>query len=294
MIDKGKKGVCPPLRGNSMTSLRIMFVLMLIIMVVLLATGCVGQGGEGKSAGNVISPVPTTASIPTQTLIEPYQVSQEGYWIKIDPVSDKQIGDIFIVTSTTNVSVGEEILVQVYSSNFYTTGKFYGITGTVSVVRGRSGINTISFIVNSSTLKPDEYIVTEDAVIHQATGTALFNVLPPTVSSGKTPLKPKNFIDWENLDLPPLKINNSMQMENPPFANPDSCQTTDGSIILFSPDGIVRIFDKNGAQIGACYDSRDFHSYGVPSGSIINIGGNVSTVTFGGERILTQIFEAGN
>ncbi len=38
-------------------------------------------------------------------------------------------------------------------------------------------MNKISFDVDSSTFKPDEYIVTEDAVIQEATGTALFNVL---------------------------------------------------------------------------------------------------------------------
>ena len=38
-------------------------------------------------------------------------------------------------------------------------------------------MNKISFDVDSSTFKPDEYIVTESAVIQGATGTALFNVL---------------------------------------------------------------------------------------------------------------------
>ena len=38
-------------------------------------------------------------------------------------------------------------------------------------------MNKISFDVDSSTFKPDEYIVTEDAVLQTATGTALFNVL---------------------------------------------------------------------------------------------------------------------
>jgi len=38
-------------------------------------------------------------------------------------------------------------------------------------------MNMLSFDVDSSTFKPDEYIVTMDAVIQQSTGTALFNVL---------------------------------------------------------------------------------------------------------------------
>jgi hypothetical protein len=209
-----------------MTSLRIIFALTLFIITVVLSVGCMGQTGDGKSAGNIISPVPTTASIPTPTLIDPYQVSQEGYWIKIDPISDKYTGEVFTITSTTNLSVGTEVLVQVYSGTHFNgpkiqTWEFYGATGTVKVIQGNRGINTISFVVNSSTLsnstplQPDEYIVTEDAIIEPVTGTVLFNVLPAPDSYGKTPLKPKNFIDWEKLDLPPLKINNSMQPEIP-------------------------------------------------------------------------------
>ena len=274
-----------------MTSLRTMFVILIVTAVLALAAGCMGQAETGKSDRNVTSPVPTTPSIATTTEIEPPQISQEGYWIKIDPIGDKQVGDIFTITSTTNLSAGEEILVQVYNSRI--VRNITGTLGTVKVIQGTGGINTISFVVNTSEFKPDEYIVSEDATGQETFGIAFFNVFQKPVSPGNVTLKPKNFIDWEKLDLPPLKINNSMQPENPSFAIPDSCQTTDGSIILFSTDGIVRIFDKNGVQTGACYDSRDFHSYGVPSGSIINIGGNVSTVTLGGERILTQIFEAG-
>ena len=58
----------------------------------------------------------------------------------------------------------------------------------VRVILGRNGINTISFMVNSSTidstignsstLYPDEYLITEEAVIKNATAVALFSVSP--------------------------------------------------------------------------------------------------------------------
>jgi hypothetical protein len=289
-----------------------MFALILIIVAMLHAAGCVWQAENGKSAGNDTLPVPITSSIPTAIQIEPSQVPQEGYWINIDPIGDKPVGDIFTITSTTNLSAGEEILVQVYSSNFHPGIKmqikeFSGATGTVRVVKGMNGINTISFVVdssslyNSSLLKPDEYIVTEDAIIQPVTGSALFNVLPAPASYGKTPLKPKNFIDWEKLDLPSLKINNSMQPEIPEFAmnfNTDS-QYRDlfyyGSIVVFSPDGIVRFFDKNGTQIAAYYDFGTLHSSALSSGVMTSTPvGNVTIFTYNGERLLTLIFEAGN
>jgi PGF-CTERM protein len=102
--------------------------------------------------------------------------------IRVDPIGDKHVGDKFTITAQTNLAVDDEILVQVYSSSFKPTqksqsGEFSGATGTVKVTKGDSGMNKISFDVDSSTFKPDEYIVTEGAVIQEATGTALFNVL---------------------------------------------------------------------------------------------------------------------
>jgi hypothetical protein len=286
-----------------MTSLRTIFALTLFIIAVVLSVGCMGQTGDGKSAGNIISHVPTTASIPIPTPIDPYKVSQEGYWIKVDPISDKLVGDIFTVTSTTNVSAGEEILVQVYSSTFFPGGQreFYGTFGTVEVNQGINGINTISFVVNTSELKPDEYIVTNDAIRQDASSGVLFNVLPDPASSGKTTLKHKNFIDWEKLDLPPLKVNNSMQPEIPKFTMNfimDS-QYQDpfyyGSIVVFSPDGIVRFFDKNGTQIASYFDFGTLHSYALSSGVMTSSPmDNVTTFTYGGERLITLIFESGH
>ena len=102
--------------------------------------------------------------------------------IRIDPVGDKHVGDKFTITASTNLAVDDEILVEVYSSSFKPTqksqsGEFSGATGTVKVTKGDSGMNKISFDVDSSTFKPDEYIVTEQAVLQGTIGTALFNVL---------------------------------------------------------------------------------------------------------------------
>ncbi|MDO8871419.1 MAG: MEMAR_RS02690 family S-layer glycoprotein [Methanoregula sp.] len=102
--------------------------------------------------------------------------------IRIDPIGDKHVGDKFTIIAATNLAVDDEVLVQVYSSSFKPTqksqsGEFSGATGTVKVAKGDSGMNKISFDVDSSTFKPDEYIVTAEAILQTATGTALFNVL---------------------------------------------------------------------------------------------------------------------
>jgi PGF-CTERM protein len=102
--------------------------------------------------------------------------------IRIDAIGDKHVGDKFTITAATNLAVDDEVLVQVYSSSFKPTqksqsGEFSGATGTIKVTKGDSGMNKLSFDVDSSTFKPDEYIVTEDAILQTCTATALFNVL---------------------------------------------------------------------------------------------------------------------
>ena len=106
----------------------------------------------------------------------------ENPTITITPVGDRHVGDKFTIMATTNMAVDDEVLCQVYSSSFKPTqksqsGAFSGTTATVKVTKGDSGLNTISFPIDASTFKPDEYIVQEDGVLVTATGTALFNIL---------------------------------------------------------------------------------------------------------------------
>lgn len=106
----------------------------------------------------------------------------ENPFIVVKPVGDKHTGDKFTVIADTNLAVNDDILVEVYSSSFKPTqksqnGEFSGISGTVKVAKGENGMNKVSFDVDSSTFKPDEYIVTETAILQDATGTALFTIL---------------------------------------------------------------------------------------------------------------------
>jgi hypothetical protein len=109
----------------------------------------------------------------------------ENPLITIKPIGDKHVGDKFTIIADTNLAVDDEVLVEVYSSSFKPTqksqsGEFSGATGTVRVKKGELGMNKITFDIDSSTFKPDEYIVREDAILQEATGSALFNVLEST------------------------------------------------------------------------------------------------------------------
>ncbi len=63
---------------------------------------------------------------------------KEGFFIQIDPVRDRFVGEKFTVTGTTNLPKDAELLVEVYSSTFKPTqksqsGEFSGATGTIRV-----------------------------------------------------------------------------------------------------------------------------------------------------------------
>jgi hypothetical protein len=158
-----------------MTSSRDPVILVLLIIVILVAAGWL--------VASITIEKPTPSSLPVTSIrsIPTTPIPSSGYWIKIDPISDKQIGEIFTVNSTTNLSAGNEILVQIYKTDFHPGGsreEFLGIVGKVKVIPGNNKINTSSFIVNSSELYPfpRKYNFIESAINEDVTGVAQFNI----------------------------------------------------------------------------------------------------------------------
>ena len=106
----------------------------------------------------------------------------------IKPIGEHYVGDTVTITGSTNLAVGDNLLVEIYSSSFKPTqkaqsGEFSGSSGTVTVMPGTNGYNTWSFDVDTSTFKPDEYILKVSGTTIEVTGSATFNILeslPPT------------------------------------------------------------------------------------------------------------------
>ena len=86
-------------------------------------------------------------------------------FISVDPVSDKNVGDQFAITGTTDLAAGTEIVVEVYPSVFETeegrngSGEFSGAAGIETVVLGTGNANAWSFSLDTASLKPTEYVV---------------------------------------------------------------------------------------------------------------------------------------
>ncbi len=101
--------------------------------------------------------------------------------IDIAAIGDKNVGDTFDVTGTTNLAAGDNLLVTILSSSFEPTDKsqasgFSGVSGTTKVVKGEQG-NTFNFTVDAAQFQPDTYEVKVESVEAASSSTATFNVV---------------------------------------------------------------------------------------------------------------------
>jgi hypothetical protein len=112
----------------------------------------------------------------------------------IDPIGEHFVGDMFTITGSTNLAVGDTLMIEVYSSSFKPTQKvqgsgFSGSTGTIKVVPGTNGYNRWSFDIGASTFRPDEYLVTVSGITLDVTGSTTFNIVERVPTSLKTPVQ---------------------------------------------------------------------------------------------------------
>jgi hypothetical protein len=110
-----------------------------------------------------------------------FQFHIEAPVITIDPIGDRHVGDKFIITATTNLSVGDQVQFDVYSSSFKpkqkNNGEFTGATGVLIVTRGDQGLNKLAFDLDTTVFKPDEYIAIASSFSPQVTANAIFNLI---------------------------------------------------------------------------------------------------------------------
>ena len=110
----------------------------------------------------------------------------------INPIEDHAVGDTFTIHGSTNLAVGNNLMIEIISSSFKPTqkvqgGEFSGSAGTVKVEPGTNGFNRWSFDVDTSTFKPDEYIVQVSGTTTEVTGSTTFNIVDKLPTSVKTP-----------------------------------------------------------------------------------------------------------
>ena len=134
----------------------------------------------------------------------------------INPVSDHYVGDTFTISGSTNLAIGNDLLVEIYSSSFNPTQKvqgsgFSGSSGTVTVVPGTNGYNTWSFFEDTTTFRADEYIVKVSGVTQDVIASATFKVNERSPAAATTPSLPTTAA------TPPL---NATPATSPPIQPP--------------------------------------------------------------------------
>ncbi len=110
----------------------------------------------------------------------------------ISPIGNHVVGDKFTVSGSTNLAVGNTMMVEITSSSFKPTSKsqsaeFSGASGQVTVVPGTGALNRWSFPVDASTFKPDEYIVKISGTTIDVSATTLFNIHAAPLTTVATP-----------------------------------------------------------------------------------------------------------
>ena len=101
----------------------------------------------------------------------------------LDPitVADVRPGDPLRISGTTNLAVGDNLLITVISSAFEPTNKSAasgtsGLSGQTTVQRGEGGPNTFNFTADTTGLAVDTYQVTVESPDAGASQTATFRV----------------------------------------------------------------------------------------------------------------------
>ncbi len=129
----------------------------------------------------------------------------------INPIGDRYVGDKFTISGSTNLAVGDELMVEVISSSFKPTektqsGEFSGTSGTVKVVPGSGGYNRWSFDVDATAFRPDEYIVKVSAILQDVTASTYFNIInrPPATQTTATTLPVTTTVPTTTLPPRPL------------------------------------------------------------------------------------------
>jgi hypothetical protein len=90
-------------------------------------------------------------------------------FISVDPVSDKNVGDVVTITGKTSFPVGTELLIETDPASYKDqtgtgSGVFSGASGTVTVTKGSGIVNTWSWPLDTSTFQPMDYLVSVSSV----------------------------------------------------------------------------------------------------------------------------------
>ncbi|MFA5269439.1 MAG: hypothetical protein WC379_15845 [Methanoregula sp.] len=117
--------------------------LVLVMVAVLLVAGCAEQ----------------SEVTPEITENNRLQNGNGTFWIKIDHISSREMGDRFSITGDTNLPAGEEVVCEISSQPAEYTLKNTSAAATIiHVTGGADGLNHTLLYIDSAELVPDDYL----------------------------------------------------------------------------------------------------------------------------------------
>lgn len=228
-------------------------------------------------------------------------------WIDIASILPGPPGSM-VIAGNTSLPAGTQLSLGVATVNTHPTPKNYDFSheyadGSAIVTEGQGGTNHYSGTVDTSLLNMGRYFVsvaTGDGNL-QADAHIYAEIISPSSVQSCT----KNEINWSELNLPALQVNESLQPVLlagelkivPPGTPTQNNEVPYGSIIDCGAGGICRVFDASGIQFLAAYNSNEMHITEVPNGAMVDSsagGGNVTIVSLNETVVLTTINECAN
>ncbi|WP_321508026.1 hypothetical protein [uncultured Methanoregula sp.] len=111
----------------------------------------------------------------------------------INPIGDHYVGEQVTLSGYTNLASGDNLQVEITSTSFSPSqktsdGSFSGTAKTIKVQPGTGGKNPWSLTIDTSSFRPDEYMVTVSGITQTVTGSTTFRILEPVVSAPTKPV----------------------------------------------------------------------------------------------------------
>ena len=161
-----------------------------VVVGVILLSGCVQEPASHPrptltgSPGAIPEASPEIIASPAVPSLAPARDPQGGE-LRLFPGGTYHTGDQILISVSTNLAPGNEVLIEVYSRSFGPTDKrdgswFSGISAVVVVEEGPSGgANILRYELDTTGFAPDEYqVVISGITVPAFLETATFTLLP--------------------------------------------------------------------------------------------------------------------
>ncbi|MCK9632640.1 MAG: hypothetical protein M0R30_13495 [Methanoregula sp.] len=159
--------------------------------------GSFENGDYGKGTVNGTTPFTLKgAYLTTETPVKA-TITKDDY-IRINAIGDRSVGEQFLVTGTTSLPVGTEVLWEITPDSIFTnpnqSGEFTGAMANSQVTKGEGTTNRVSYAMDTWVLLPEQYNVSVSTVVGNLsegdyrtgnpTGNTLFTLKQGPASAG--------------------------------------------------------------------------------------------------------------